>query len=101
MNRFSRSLPVDQERPVCRKRSHRSEVVRKAGYELIDHFVLPEAAWWDDYYCPLEKRIALLREKYSHDPGILGQLAEAQKEIDLYKRYADTYGYVFYLMRAQ
>ncbi len=27
--------------------------VHAAGYTVVEHFSLPDAAWWDDYYTPL------------------------------------------------
>ena len=41
--------------------------VANAGYEILGHFVLPEAAWWDDYYMPMEARIAGLRVELEGD----------------------------------
>ncbi|MEO2078300.1 MAG: class I SAM-dependent methyltransferase [Bacillus sp. (in: firmicutes)] len=71
----------------------------KLGYEVIDTFVLPESGWWDHYYTPLEERISMFREKYQNDKGILNSLSEFQTEIELYRKYSDYYGYVFYLLR--
>ena len=47
----------------------------------------------------MEQRISELREKHSAEPTILEVLDGEQKEIDLFRRYADAYGYVFYVMR--
>lgn len=69
------------------------------GYEVIDTFVLPEAGWWEDYYIPLEKKIAVLREKYKGNQDALDILQGTQTEIDLYRNYSDYYGYVFYILR--
>jgi serine/threonine-protein kinase HipA len=69
-----------------------------AGLEVLDHLVLPESAWWDDYYTPLLRRIAVLRPTAT---GVLVRvLDETEREIGLYRRHGDSYGYVFYLLRA-
>lgn len=73
--------------------------IERHGYEVIDTFVLPESGWWDHYYNPLQKKIHFLKDKYIHNEEALGQLKEAQTEIDLYHDYSDYYGYVFYMMR--
>ena len=39
--------------------------IRKTGLSLVDHFTLPAEAWWDDFYTPMERRIAELRGRYS------------------------------------
>jgi ubiquinone/menaquinone biosynthesis C-methylase UbiE len=72
---------------------------KKLGYDVIDTFVLPEAGWWEHYYNPLEERIAIFREKYKGNQEALNMLQEFQTEIDLYRKYSDYYGYVFYLLR--
>jgi ubiquinone/menaquinone biosynthesis C-methylase UbiE len=73
--------------------------LRAAGYETAGHFTLPESAWWD-YYGPIEKRIGRLQEKYSKNRHALAVLEMERQEMDLYRRYAEFYGYVFYIGRA-
>lgn len=73
------------------------ERVRTAGFEQVDHFTLPPEAWWDEYYAPLERRMAQLAP--DADPELAAVIAATRREIELYRRYGDTYGYVFYLMR--
>ena len=41
----------------------------------------------------------MLRQKYSDNQEMLALLAEEQREIDLYRKYSKSYGYVFYLMQ--
>jgi ubiquinone/menaquinone biosynthesis C-methylase UbiE len=72
---------------------------KELGYECIDTFVLPEHGWWEYYYNPLEEKIRQLREKYENNHEALKSLAESQNEIDLFRKYSDYYGYVFYLFR--
>ncbi len=75
------------------------EIVRGAGYLPAGHFTLPPSGWVDEYYAPLEARLALLREKYRHDPQALAQLAEHQREVDIFRQYHEWYSYVFYAMQ--
>lgn len=74
------------------------KLIDAAGYRAVGQFTLPESAWWDSYYEPMEKRIAELREKYRADEQALAVLDGEQREIDLYRRCPDSYGYVFYVM---
>ena len=69
--------------------------VTDAGYEVVGHFTLPESAWWDDYYKPMEARIALLRAELEGDAAGLEALEEHQREIDYYRRWSAHYGYLF------
>ena len=47
----------------------------------------------------MEKRVLELRKKYKGNKDIEEQLDEEIKEIDMYKKYSDYYGYVFYIMK--
>lgn len=38
--------------------------IQASGLALIDHFTLPDAAWWQDFYTPMEQRIDALRRVY-------------------------------------
>ena len=77
------------------------KIIREAGYEEVDHFILPESSWWEFYYHPMEKRIGLLRQKYKGDEAANKQLDENQQEIEMYRRYSSWYGYVFYVMQVR
>ncbi len=73
--------------------------VTNAGLQLVGHFVLPEAAWWDDYYKPMEARIAALRVELEDDAAGLAALEEHQREIDYFRRWSAHYGYLFVVAR--
>jgi len=74
-------------------------IIGETGYEEIGHFTLPTAAWWNDYYDPLEKNLVRLRQKYANDAEALKWIAASQSEIDMYRKYSNYYGYVFFVMR--
>jgi len=71
-----------------------------SGYREIGRFILPGRAWWE-YYGPLGQRIAALRGAYCDNPEALRTLEEMECEIELIRRYAHVYGYVFYIMQAE
>jgi SAM-dependent methyltransferase len=73
--------------------------IQAAGYELLGHFALPARDWWDDYYTPIEAKLAGLRVVHRNDPTALEVIADEETEMDLHRRYADFYGYVFYVMQ--
>lgn len=72
------------------------EIIKGAGYRHIGHFILPESAWWR-YYSPLEEKISQLRLKYKDLPEALAILEDHQREIDVFRRYSEYYGFVFYI----
>ena len=75
-------------------------VIEDIGYELITSFTLPDSAWLDGYYTPLEERIPRMREKYAGDKKAIESLDGTQQEIDIFLKYSGSYGYVFYIMKA-
>jgi len=75
------------------------EIIPRCGYKVLGHFPLPEDAWWEEYYHPLEERINKLKAKYKDDLEALRILDSEQEEIDLYEKYSAWYGSVFYVMQ--
>lgn len=73
--------------------------VRAAGLEPVGDFVLPDAAWWADFYGPMERRIADLRAAHAGDPETLAALDEIAREPAMRRRHGDTYGYAFLVAR--
>ncbi len=69
----------------------------RAGFTVLDSLVLPASAWWNDYYTPLLELITHLRP--TADAGLTALLDDTEREIDLFRRHGDCYGYVFYLPR--
>jgi len=73
--------------------------IARCGYDPIGHFPLPEDAWWAEYYGPLEKRLQMLKSKHQNDMHALKVIDEEQKEIEMYKKYSQWYGSVFFVMQ--
>ena len=88
-----------QEYPAMTHTESNLDAVRRTGYGVIGHFTLPESSWWDRYYTPMEKKIPALREKYRDDPDARAVVDLHEVEIDMYRKYSDFYGYVFYIMQ--
>lgn len=74
-------------------------LVEDGGWLLVDHFELPERAWWRDFYEPMEQRIGMLRVQYASDAEALSALAEIAKEPAMHRRHGDHYGYEFFVLR--
>lgn len=73
--------------------------VRASGLCLIDHFTLPDEAWWEDFYTPMRHRIAQLRNRYADDREALTVLDQIAQEPEMHQRYSDTYAYEFFVAR--
>ncbi len=74
-------------------------IANECGYEVFDHFTLPQSAWWDEYYTPLKERIARLRHESDTHPALVRVLDDTEREMAICERYGDSFGYVLYLMR--
>jgi len=85
--------------PAMRSVDENLATTAVCGYRDLGHFTLPESSWWDSYYTPLEQRIELLRGRFRDDPDAIHQLDQTADQIDLYRKYSDAYGYVFYVMQ--
>ncbi len=73
--------------------------VKKAGFQLLSHFTLPKSAWLNNFYYPMEKILAPLKEKYKDNKTALDFFQTNDFEIDVYKKYSDYYGYEFFIMQ--
>lgn len=75
------------------------EMVRDAGYEILDTFRLPDSAWWDYYYIPMSRRLEVLKEQHAGDEEAQALLASFEEEIEMFHRYSPEYGYAFFVAR--
>jgi len=70
------------------------------GYALLGDFVLPESAWWESYYTPMQERLEQAAPRYVGDAVAEAVLRACREEIETYRRFAAYYGYVFLVMTA-
>jgi ubiquinone/menaquinone biosynthesis C-methylase UbiE len=74
-------------------------IAKKVGYQIVGFFVLPSESWWTDYYEPIMAKLPSLKEKYKNDKEKLQHIAYHENEIEMFRKYSDYYGYVFYVMQ--
>ncbi|MCL2127394.1 MAG: class I SAM-dependent methyltransferase [Treponema sp.] len=72
-------------------------VMQKAGYGFIAAFALPEKCWTDNYFIPRKAAEKALLEKYPGNKTVEAYINENQHEVELYSKYKQHYGYVFYV----
>ena len=73
--------------------------IENSGFSLIGHFTLPDEAWWDDFYTPMEIRIEELRGKYRADDEALAVLDQLAQEPEMHRRHSGYYAYEFFVAR--
>ncbi|TVR57894.1 MAG: class I SAM-dependent methyltransferase [Spirochaetaceae bacterium] len=89
----------DLEYPTMGSADDDVAAIQNSGFELIGRFTLPDEAWWDDFYSPMEARISRLRGTYAADREALAILDQLAEEPELHRRYSEFYAYEFFVAR--
>lgn len=76
------------------------ETMQRCGYQFIASFTLPEECWTENYFIPREAAISRLLEKYAGNETMIEYAAQNRHETELYSKFNQYYGYVFYIGRA-
>ena len=71
--------------------------MQKAGYEFIASFVLPQKCWMENYFIPREAAEKTLLGKYAGNKTVEAYVKDDKYEVELYLKYKQYYGYVFYI----
>ena len=74
-------------------------IMEQAGYEPLAHFVQPATCWTDEYYGPMNSAFERFLTCHGHSDSAKLLVQRIREEIDLYDRYSEYYGYVFYIGR--
>jgi SAM-dependent methyltransferase len=72
-------------------------IMQKVGYGFVAAFALPEKCWTDYYFIPREAADKALLEKYPGNETVKAYVEENKVEVELYSKYKQYYGYVFYI----
>jgi len=72
-------------------------IMQKTGYSLVAAFTLPEECWIHNYFIPREKADKALLKKYAGNKVVEDYIKNSKYEADLYSKYKQFYGYVFYI----
>jgi SAM-dependent methyltransferase len=76
-------------------------LIQNEGFRLLSNFALPESAWLDSYYLPIERELPRLNKKYQGNEIALGVFESFRNEINFYKKYSKFYGYEFFIMQKE
>ncbi|MGD6851036.1 MAG: class I SAM-dependent methyltransferase [Candidatus Bathyarchaeia archaeon] len=75
------------------------ETAKEISFKVVDSFALPKSGWWDNYYLPIEAKLPQLKAKHKDEPEAMQYLAGEEREIEMYRKYSDYYGYAFYVLQ--
>ncbi|MBY6105949.1 MerR family transcriptional regulator [Ferrimonas balearica] len=85
-----------QEYPDMQSVDTRLAQAEAAGYQVVDHFALSQAAW-DNYYQPLKARLSELQPQMPDSAA----LKDIGREIAIYEQYLGQYGYQMMVLKKQ
>ncbi|MFH1134673.1 MAG: class I SAM-dependent methyltransferase [Pseudomonadota bacterium] len=74
-------------------------LIEKCGFSLLGAFTLPDEAWWDEFYTPMQRRIEELRGSHAADDEALAVLDQLAREPEMHRLYSDYYAYEFFVAR--
>ena len=83
--------------PVMATAEANETSAKAQGYEPLDRFTLPASDWSVEYYGPLKERMREM--KPGAGPAMAGTIDETLREIEIFDRFGDSYGYVFYILK--
>jgi len=72
-------------------------VMQKCGYSFVASFTLPEKCWTDNYFNPRQSAEQSFLERYAGNKTVEEYVASSKYEVELYSKYKQYYGYVFYI----
>lgn len=73
--------------------------IQKAGYILVATFILPEYCWTENNFTPLVKAREIFSRKYAGNKTVEELISFQHHEAELYRKYKEFYGYVFYIAK--
>lgn len=76
---------------------HNIKIMEKHGYRFIAAFALPDTCWTENYFIPRGAKEAALLKKYAGNAMVEDAVKNSRYEVELYSRYKQHYGYVFYI----
>jgi len=73
--------------------------MQTAGYIPVATFILPENCWTEHFYAPQVAVQEAFLKKYAGNKTVEELIAAQRHEAQLYEKYKEYYGYVFYIGR--
>ena len=71
--------------------------LQEAGYLPVASFVLPDDCWLENYYTPQVSAQRRFLEKHAGNGTAEEFVRNVKHEAEMYKKYKEFYGYVFYI----
>ncbi len=82
------------EYPAMATETQNLALAKEAGFAHVFTERLPSNAWWENYYYPLQERM----DTVARTEMMQRLIRDTEKEMSLFERYSDFYGYTFYVL---
>ncbi|MDR0938370.1 MAG: class I SAM-dependent methyltransferase [Mediterranea sp.] len=79
--------------------SAKLRIIEKLGYQAMAHFILPQDCWTENYYAPMLSYMDTFLDRHHRSPTAIAFIDRMEEEIEMYRKYGNLYGYVFFIMR--
>ena len=73
------------------------ELLKKYGFTVLSDFTLPSSDFLENFYNPLEERMAKLKKEDADDKALLEFIEAVQSEIDFYRENKEEFSYQMYI----
>ncbi|MDR1056701.1 MAG: class I SAM-dependent methyltransferase [Prevotellaceae bacterium] len=77
--------------------SNKSAVMQKTGYILVATFIIPENCWIEHFYVPCCKIHEVFLKKHAGNKMAEELIVSELHDMEIYCKYKEFYGYVFYI----
>jgi len=83
--------------PGDRYYPNKVQQIQSAGYIPVANFIMPEECWTDNFYILQKKAQEIFLSKYPDNAAAANLIGYQRHEAELYSKYKQYYGYVFYI----
>jgi SAM-dependent methyltransferase len=71
----------------------------ESGYEVITHFTLSHASWRKEFYDHIDKVLEVVKQKYKGNVEAQDTFFAIDKEIEVFDKYHEYFGYEFFVLK--
>jgi SAM-dependent methyltransferase len=75
----------------------RLDDLKKYGYKVVAHFVMPEECWTEEYYKPSQAHIEEFLKKHSYNAMVQRYVQILATDMAMHDKYKEHYGTVFFV----
>ena len=85
--------------PQMKSTAENIAILERHGFEVVEHFIIPQSDWWDVFYKDIAEATPAFIEKHSGSAEAQAVADCNEKEMEIMRKYHDYLGYVFYIAR--